>query len=91
MYNSKSKPHKDYVHIMSYDLHGSWENKVGHHSQFRPHKNDAVGDEASTNYAVNYWIGGGLPAEKLVYGMPAYGRCFKGSANTKILQILLLN
>ena len=62
---------------MAYDLHGSWENKLGHHSQFRAHKNDPVGEIASTNHAVNYWIGKGLPAEKLVYGMPAYGRCFK--------------
>ena len=61
---------------MAYDLHGSWENKIGHHSQYRPHKDDPVGDIASTNYAVQYWTGKGLPAEKLVFGMPAYGRCF---------------
>ena len=59
---------------MAYDLHGSWENKLGHHSQFRAHKNDAVGDIASTNHAVNYWIGKGLPAEKLVYGDSFEGR-----------------
>lgn len=61
---------------MAYDLHGSWENKIGHHSQYRPHKDDPVGDIASTNYAVQYWTGKGLPANKLVFGMPAYGRCF---------------
>ena len=23
----------DYIHIMAYDLHGGWENTLGHHSQ----------------------------------------------------------
>ena len=25
----------DYIHIMAYDLHGGWENTLGHHSQVR--------------------------------------------------------
>ena len=72
----------DYIHIMSYDLHGAWENTLGHHSQFVAHPNDPSGTILATDYAINYWVNGGLPPSKLVYGMPAYGRGFKmGSAD----------
>ena len=56
---------------------------IGHHSQYKPHTNDAVGEKASTNYALNYWVDGGLAPEKLVFGMPAYGQCFKTNGGTK--------
>ena len=72
----------DYIHIMSYDLHGGWENTLGHHSQFIAHPDDPTGTALATEYSVDNWINGGLPPSKLVFGMPAYGRSFKmGSAS----------
>ena len=55
----------DYVYLMSYDLHGSWENTVGHHSQFiaPDHEDEKFG----TKYAVDLWIDGGCPASKVKY------------------------
>ena len=66
----------DYVHLMSYDLHGGWETKIGHHSQLDGHPNDVNGATLNTRFAVEYWINGGTPAHKLVMGLPAYGRGF---------------
>ena len=66
----------DFIHIMTYDLHGSWESTVGHHSGFNSHPNDPSGNTLNTQFAVQYWLSLGLPASKLVYGMPAYGKSF---------------
>ena len=65
----------DFIHIMTYDLHGSWESTVGHHSGFNSHPNDPSA-YLNTQFAVQYWLSLGLPASKLVYGMPAYGKSF---------------
>ena len=73
----------DYIHLMSYDLHGGWDAKIGHHSQYYGHSTDES-NKLNTNYALNLWIDGGCPPEKMVFGMPAYGRGFTtvGSANS---------
>ena len=53
----------DFIHLMSYDLHGSWENTIGHHSQFvaPAHEDEAFGVE----YCVDWWIQEGCPASKV--------------------------
>ena len=33
----------DYIHIMAYDLHGGWENTLGHHSQVRIKRTFLIG------------------------------------------------
>ena len=35
--------------------------------KFNAHPNDPSGTILATNHAVNYWVDGGLPAEKLVW------------------------
>jgi len=60
----------DAIHLMSYDMHGSWENNVNHHSPlFGTHS-----DLMTTDFAANYWVSEGCPKHKLVVGIPTYGR-----------------
>ena len=31
----------DFINLMTYDLHGIWDRKTGHHSQLKGHKTDS--------------------------------------------------
>uniref|UniRef100_K1PN75 Chitotriosidase-1 n=1 Tax=Magallana gigas TaxID=29159 RepID=K1PN75_MAGGI len=77
----------DFINLMSYDLHGSWEVTTGHHSALYGRSGE-VGTAASMNvdYSVNYWISLGAPPHKLVLGLGLYGRSFtlSSSSNTFI-------
>lgn len=57
----------DYIHIMAYDFLGAWDSKTGHHAAL-------YGNPFSDDGAVNHWMQKGAPANKLVLGMPMYGR-----------------
>ncbi|XP_041504605.1 oviduct-specific glycoprotein-like [Microtus oregoni] len=62
----------DFISVLSYDLHGSWERFTGHNSPLF----SLPEDSKSSAYAMNYWRNLGAPAEKLLMGFPAYGRTF---------------
>ena len=61
----------DFINLMTYDLHGSWDTTTGHHTAM-------IGDDKLTvTYAVEHWMKGGMPARKIALGMATYGRAFK--------------
>ncbi|XP_070320843.1 oviduct-specific glycoprotein, partial [Odocoileus virginianus] len=62
----------DFISVLSYDLHGSWEKVTGHNSPLF----SLPGDPKSSAYAMNYWRQLGAPPEKLLMGLPTYGRTF---------------
>ncbi|KAB0361150.1 hypothetical protein FD754_005306 [Muntiacus muntjak] len=62
----------DFISVLSYDLHGSWEKVTGHNSPLF----SLPGDPKSSAYAMNYWRHLGAPPEKLLMGLPTYGRTF---------------
>ncbi|MGK6351713.1 glycoside hydrolase family 18 protein [Parapedobacter sp. DT-150] len=75
---SKVMPMVDRVNIMSYDLVHGYSTVTGHHTPIysvRP-------DEESTNRAVAYLIGLGIPPQKLVIGAAFYSRVWKNVAPT---------
>lgn len=51
----------DYLNIMSYDFHGSWDSVTGHNSPMY----SCNGDLLNTDTAVRYWIQKGFPANKV--------------------------
>ncbi|KAM6237056.1 LOW QUALITY PROTEIN: acidic mammalian chitinase-like [Porphyrio hochstetteri] len=67
----------DYIHVMTYDFHGSWDRNTGENSPLYKGPAD-TGDYPYFNvdYAMNYWKSNGAPAEKLVVGFPTYGNTF---------------
>ena len=68
----------DFINLMAYDLHGAWENFVGHNAPLYS-RSDEVDKQAelNVNTAVQYWIENGAPPEKLMLGLGLYGRAFK--------------
>uniref|UniRef100_A0A8C9IC45 Oviduct-specific glycoprotein n=1 Tax=Piliocolobus tephrosceles TaxID=591936 RepID=A0A8C9IC45_9PRIM len=63
----------DFINVLSYDLHGSWERFTGHNSPLF----SLPEDPKSSAYAMNYWRKLGAPSEKLIMGIPTYGRTFR--------------
>lgn len=95
----------DFISVLSYDLHGSWEKVTGHnsplfslpgdpkssvrkgklsgspdmHPQARPvalGNKEGLCSSSLQAYAMNYWRQLGVPPEKLLMGLPTYGRTF---------------
>ncbi|KFM70896.1 putative chitinase 3, partial [Stegodyphus mimosarum] len=60
---------------MTYDMHGPWEGKTGHHAQFDKAPSDAD-HYANVKSAVQIWISGGADKKKLILGIPLYGNTF---------------
>uniref|UniRef100_A0A7N2L0N7 GH18 domain-containing protein n=1 Tax=Quercus lobata TaxID=97700 RepID=A0A7N2L0N7_QUELO len=59
----------DWVHVNTYDYHApGWSNYTGAHAALYD-----PSSQAKTDYGIGAWIGRGLPASKLVLGLPFYG------------------
>ncbi|XP_060792883.1 acidic mammalian chitinase-like [Neoarius graeffei] len=71
----------DFISVMTYDFHGTWESVTGHNSPLYQWSQEA-GNEISlnTNYSMTYWKDQGAPVEKLRMGFATYGRTFQLSS-----------
>ncbi|XP_012939965.1 acidic mammalian chitinase [Aplysia californica] len=67
----------DFVNLMSYDLHGSWDPFTGHNSPLFANSAE-VGDDRYLNvdWAARYLAQKGMPRNKINLGIPTYGRSF---------------
>lgn len=62
----------DFVNLMAYDFFGAWTPKSGHHAQLY----NISKDETSGSSGVSYLMSHGFPAQKILLGIPTYGRSF---------------
>ncbi|HEX3123996.1 MAG TPA: glycosyl hydrolase family 18 protein, partial [Rhodanobacteraceae bacterium] len=65
----------DWIDLMTYDFHNSLTPTTGHHAALRKSKTAGAG-ERSVERAVQQYLAAGVPARKLVIGVPFYGRAF---------------
>ncbi|KAI1696179.1 glycosyl hydrolases family 18 domain-containing protein [Ditylenchus destructor] len=63
----------DFILLMSYDFHGSWDTITGMNAPLYPRSTDTNVDWNVAG-AVKIWRDGGMPSEKIVVGMGTYGR-----------------
>uniref|UniRef100_A0A7N2R053 GH18 domain-containing protein n=1 Tax=Quercus lobata TaxID=97700 RepID=A0A7N2R053_QUELO len=67
------KNYMDWVNVMCYDYHGSWNTSAtgAHAALFDPNTN------LSSIYGLKSWIRAGVPGNKIVMGLPLYGKSWK--------------
>lgn len=69
--------HLDFINLMTYNLHGDWHHVTGHHSPlFRGQRDTGPDRFSNVDYAVGYILRLGAPANKLVMGIPTFGKSF---------------
>lgn len=71
---AEAQKYLDFINIMAYDFYTAGDDITGHHANLYP--NGAKGRSAQTT--VEEHIEFGVPAEKLVLGVPFYGRMWNG-------------
>ncbi|TWT78189.1 Chitinase A1 precursor [Posidoniimonas polymericola] len=65
----------DWLNVMCYDMSGPWERTAGHHAPLFPSQKDPERGWRSVQAAMEYWRKErGVPKEKLLVGVPMYGR-----------------
>ncbi|XP_044731929.1 chitotriosidase-1 [Chrysoperla carnea] len=67
----------DFINVMTYDFHGQWERQVGHNSPLFPLESaTSYQKKLTVDFSAREWVKQGAPKEKLMIGMPTYGRSF---------------
>ena len=81
----------DLINVMTYDLNGGWSARTDFNAAlFAPTPVDGFkpNDVLSVDYAVKAFLAAGVPKDKLVVGVPFYGRAWAGvpAANDGLFQ-----
>jgi chitinase len=74
----------DFINVMAYDIHGSWEPTTNFNAPLYRSPNDPARNQNLTvSEAIQTFLNGGVPAAKLVMGTPFYGRGWAGVPRAK--------
>ncbi|GAB3017216.1 hypothetical protein GCM10025298_00320 [Natronobiforma cellulositropha] len=64
------EPYLEYVTVMTYDFAGEWSTETGHNAPL-------YGEEFSVEASMRWWADQPISREKLLVGLPFYGRAFE--------------
>lgn len=73
----------DHINLMCYDMHGPWggDDITNHHSPLYATKEG--NPELNVDSVIKHYLSKGVPAKKIILGMPLYGRSFAKASATK--------
>lgn len=75
-------PLLDHVFLMAYDMTGAWSSVTGPHAPLYADPANPAQPAINVDAAVQAFIEMGVPAEKLILGVPFYGKAWSGAAAT---------
>ena len=68
----------DHIFLMGYDLHGPWDTSADFNAPLYTPSDASPQGKSSIADSVQAYLDKGIPAEKLVLGMPLYGYAYQG-------------
>ena len=68
----------DHIFLMGYDLHGPWDDYADFNAPLYTPSGTSPQGKSSISDSVRAYLSKGIPAEKIVLGMPLYGYAYQG-------------
>lgn len=69
----------DSWNLMAYDFAGSWDRAAGHQANIFPSKQISTSTPFSADAAIRFYRDSHVPTDKIVLGIPLYGRAFQNT------------
>lgn len=72
----------DYIFLMGYDMHGPWDKYADLNAPLYPTSGTSPHYSNSLSQSVSYYKNAGVPAKKIILGMPLYGYQYTTTGST---------